>query len=305
MFAGLFVLVPLALLLPAALVVLLVLVLTARPDGDIGPATAAARRHAVAGGVLAVVAGVGAAAAVAALASSVGGLTSGRLLAVAVLVAGIAHTLVLALTELTWPRPTGTHRSGVLVRRRVADVLPRGLLRAAAATAGALVLVLLVGSLVAGDDGRSLTRTTAAPFAVTATSSGPFPGSFYAVPLLACLALLVGLVWLSLHLVVSRPAVTGAHPDADTALRTASAHRVLRGAAASTALTLGPVLLFASSAVRGIAAEAQRLEALAILLAVLAVVACLVGLVLLLLPAPRVPAPPVAVVHPVPGGVPA
>jgi len=109
--------------------------------------------------------------------------------------------------------------------------------------------------------------------------------------LLAGLALLVALVWLTLRLVVSRPAVAGADPVTDAALRRASAHRVLRGATAGATLTLGPVLYVASSAVRGVAGEAAWLQALAVLLVVLALVVSLAGLALLLLPAPRVPAP--------------
>src|SRR3954468_18819418 len=38
-----------------------------------------------------------------------------------------AHGAVLPVGELTWPRPTGTVRRARLVRRRLADVVPRRL----------------------------------------------------------------------------------------------------------------------------------------------------------------------------------
>lgn len=306
MSSRLVVLIPLALLLPTALVVLLVLALTGRPDSEIGPATAAARRHAVAGGVLAVVAGVGAAAGVAALASSVGGLTSGRLLAVAVLVAGIAHTMVLALTEITWPRPTGARRTGRLARRDVREFAPRGLLVVAAAAAGLLVAVLLTGTAVADDDGRSVSRGYVLPDgALGGAGAGPFPGSFYSVPLLGVLLVLVVLVLLTLRLVVSRPAVAGADAATDTALRRASAHRVVRGAGAAATVTLGAVLVVGGQALHGLGPQGPAARTTTLLLLLAGGVVALAGIALLLVPARRVPAPPGAVVHPVPGGVPA
>ena len=301
MASGLLVLLPLAALLPLALVVLLVLAVTSRPDGEIGPATAAARRHAVTGGVLAVVAAVGAVAGWAALARSVDGLGAGRLLAAVFLVAACAHTLVLALTEVTWPRPTGTRRSGLLVRRRVTDVLPRPALMAAAVLAGAVVVTGLVGTAVADGTGRSLTRAWDGQDGLVGSSSaGPFPGAFFVVPVLAGLVALVALVALALHLVVSRPAVTAADIATDTALRRAGAHRVLRGAASGAGLTLAGLLLTAGNAVRGVADDAGALGLVGVGLAVVGGLAGVAGLLVLAVPAPRVPAP-----APVPAQVPA
>ena len=82
-------LLPLAVLLPVAIVVLLVLARTAQPSADLGPATAAARRHGVIAGVLAVVGGVGGGAATLALANQTLLLPTGAYIACCALGAGL------------------------------------------------------------------------------------------------------------------------------------------------------------------------------------------------------------------------
>lgn len=282
-------LVPFALLAVVALVVLLALAATARPDAEIGAGAAAARRHAVRGGVLAVVVAAAVVLTLGAVAGRVlEGVAEGQVLAVLLLVGATAHTLVLALTELTWPRPRGHRRSGLLVRRRLADVLPRAALVLTAVLAALVVAVALVGAVVADGSGRALTRASADG---TATwSAGPFPGAPYAVPVLLALLVLLALAAATARLVLARPAVSGADAATDAALRRASAHRVLRGTAAGCALTLGGLLAVSSSAVRGVADGSAGLVALAVLLAVAAALAVLTGVLLPAVPAPRVPA---------------
>jgi hypothetical protein len=291
MASGLLVLVPLALLLPLAVLVLVVLALTARPDAEIGPATAAARRHAVVGGVLAVVAAIGAAAAVGVASRGLDGLVAGQVVAILFLAAAVVHTLVLALTEVTWPRPTGQRRSGVLVRRRVPDVLARPALVVTALLTALAVMTCLVGTLAADATGRSVTRRGDLAGDVVSWSAGPFPGAFYALPVLAGLAVLGCLVAVTLRQVVSRPAVAGADVATDTALRRAGAHRVLRGAGAGVGLTAAGLLGTAGSAVHGVSTGSSALAAIGVVLAVGGVVVGLLSLALLLVPAPRVRAP--------------
>lgn len=283
-------LVPFALLVVVALVVLLVLAATARPDAEIGAGAAAARRHAIRGGTLAVVVAAVVVLTLGVLAGRVlDGVAEGQVLAVLLLVGAAAHTLVLALTELTWPRPHGDRRSGLLVRRRLVDVLPRPALVLTAALASLVVVVALVGTVVADGSGTALTRASADG---TATwSAGPFPGAPYAVPVLVGLLVLLGLAAATARLVLARPAVAGADAATDAALRRASAHRVLRGTAAGCALTLAGLLAVSSSAVRGVAHGSTGLAVLAAALAVVAGLAVLTGVLLPAVPAPRVPAP--------------
>lgn len=280
-------LLPLAALLPVAVIVLLVLARTSQPSARLGPATAAARRHGVVAGVLAVVGGIGATAGTLALGSQSVLLVTGVFVACCFLVGGIGHTLVLALGELTWPRPEGTVRRVRLRRREIGDVVPRVLLVATRATWGVTAGLLATGLVVADVSGRALTVVSTADGTRTIVTASPFPGAFYGVPMLVCLGLLAITAEATLRLVVARPSVVDADETTDMVLRRASSHRVLRGALAATLLTIGPSV--------GVAANAGRLvvddgRAYSLVLAAFALGAALTvaGLLLLAVPAPRV-----------------
>ena len=280
-------LLPVAALLPVAVVVLLVLARTARPGAELGPATAAARRHGVAAGCLAVVGGVGAAGATLALGSQRVLLVTGVFVACCFLVGGVGHTLVLALGELTWPRPEGAVRTVRLRRREVRDVVPRALLLATRASWVVTAAVLAVAMVLADASGRGLTTVTTVDGTTTSATASPFPGAFYAVPLLACLVVLALAVEATLRLVVDRPTVVDADEATDLVLRRASSHRVLRGGLAATLLTLGPTLVVASNATR-VVGDGTGLHPAAVALLVLGFVVALAGLAVLAVPAPRV-----------------
>ena len=167
--------------------------------------------------------------------------------------AGAAFCLVHAIGERTWPRPTGTVRRAPLVRRTTRDVAPGRLRRAVHGTAALLVVTLLVCGAVA--DGRAVSITMTGG----STSSGPFPGWYYGVPLLIATLVVVAATEWALSVVARRPAVVGLDHDDDLVLRQLSAHRLLRGAQVVLGITATGVLLVAGSALLRVAGNVSHL----------------------------------------------
>ena len=182
----------------------------------------------------------------------------GRVTALAPTVLGAGVLLGTIAGELTARPPVGISRSAVVETRTVGAILPR-----ARAVVLAVSTVLLLGALAVGvvwgstDDlgrlGRVLTRTCTVVEpdlgAVTMTSSrGPWPGSFYAVPLLGALAVLAVLVVVALRVIVARPRPALDSLGLDTQLRRWSAGNVLTAASVTVLGTLGPVSVFMASA---------------------------------------------------------
>ena len=288
MFSGLLVLGFLVVLVPVGAAVLLVVLTRATPSADLMASTVAARRHAVLGGALA----IGAATVVvlatpfaeAALGPRLFGVP-GLLLVLVPGAAGLAHVGVLALTERTWPHPTGRLRAARLAPRGIRNVTPPVLGRVLVLAALALLAAVAAGALLAAPDGRSI----AVQHGSTGGSAGPFPGLPYGLGALAGVGVLITVSALVLRLVVARPAVEGADERTDSALRRASAHRVLRGALAGTLLTLGPLLAFGGAAAAHVHDGAP--EAIAVTVAVVGLAVLVAGLVAAFLPAPHVPQP--------------
>ncbi|WP_315094034.1 hypothetical protein [uncultured Cellulomonas sp.] len=161
--------------------------------------------------------------------------------------AGLAFLAVLAVGELTWPRPTGTVRRAPLARRGLRDLAPAGLVRLVASCTAALGVLLVVCGVAADADGRSLTWRLSES---ASSGAGPFPGWYYGVPLgLGALVVLVAGVGV-LALVARRPAVSDAAPSDDTALRRLSARRLLGGVQLVLAWTLAGCLFYAADALR-------------------------------------------------------
>jgi len=105
---------------------------------------------------------------------------------------------------------------------------------------GLLVVVPHSGA----DDGRSLERT----WATGASSTGPYPGWAYGLPIAAALALLaVATAW-ALRRVEARPVIDVDRPELDRAVRMGSRVRVLRFAAGGTVLTAAGLAFTAGSA---------------------------------------------------------
>lgn len=151
--------------------------------------------------------------------------------------------------ELRVTAPQGPLRSAALEVRRIADYLPRRL-TAAVATATALLAVVLTSTTLAGspDDmgraGRALARQCSA---VLSETVGPWPGSFYAVPVLAVVLPGLALAALALRQIVQRPR-SGDDPRLDDALRRQAAESVVAGAGLLVAVPLAGASFFAAHA---------------------------------------------------------
>lgn len=296
------------------LVVLLVAVAAASGTGFVRRSppsrettVAAARRHASVSSVAAVALGVTAAlgtGVVATLPGTLQGASRNGVAALSVPLAfGIAYTAVLLLGELTWPRPEGDLRRARLVHRGLFDAAPRSLV---ALTTGALVgggVVVLLGALLAAPDGRSF-GVSAAGGTIRGAAS-PFAGLAYGGPAALGLLALALLTGAALRVVAQRPAVVTADDRIEAALRRASAHRVLRGTAATALVVTGGLLAVSGNAVRSASsgviatASANGLDAgttvaalpwVGGILAVLGLVTALAGVVVLAARAPGVPA---------------
>lgn len=134
-----------------------------------------------------------------------GALGRGLLLAVPLFALCVLAGVVIG--ELRVTAPHGPVRSADLEVRRVRDYLPRRLATVVAAATALLALVMAVTTAVGSADdlgraGRTFARQCSA---VMSSSTGPWPGSFYTVPL--ALVVLSGLLLagFALHRVVRRP----------------------------------------------------------------------------------------------------
>lgn len=278
----------LVLLLAVAVAVATALVRRTPPSSD--QSVAAARVHARRGVVAAT--GVGAVAAIGTAVSRVGDTGPGGLGVTALLVPtafGIGALLCLLLAELTWPRPDGAVRRADLVHRSSLDAPPRWLVRAAALAVVAAGVVLGGGALLADDSGRGY--TWASSDGVFSATSSPFPGAFYGVPAALGLVVVWALALAGLRVVAERPAVTVDDPATETALRRASAHRLLRTAVGTTAVVVGGLLAVGGDALRSAASFDAVWGPAPWVAGLLGVAGALAGVVLVLLPAPRLPEP--------------
>ncbi|PRY52965.1 hypothetical protein BCF74_12939 [Knoellia remsis] len=152
---------------------------------------------------------------------------------------GIAMTVVAIVAERTWPRPSGPVRSAAL---RMPDRRPGGSARLAVTGAAVSLVVLAIASFTADTIGSGLELT----WETGATGHSPYPGPFYAWPILVGGLVLAGLTWWGLREVEARPALGPALEDVDLAVRTSSRTRVLRGATFASLVT-GGALLFTFS----------------------------------------------------------
>lgn len=174
---------------------------------------------------------------------------TGLALALAPLLVTFLYVLTSWIGERTWPRPAGEVRSASLAQRSLSSTSPAALRWMTLGWSAALTVVLVWCGLVG--DGTLLTVTTGdGDDVVAASSSGPFPGWPYAIPMLLALAATLLLTWSTLDNVRRRPAITTIPPDQDEGLRRGASGRVLRIAQLGTGLTLAGTLFFAGSAVR-------------------------------------------------------
>ena len=167
--------------------------------------------------------------------------SDGRLLALLPALAGACLLAAQAVGQLTWPRPSGSHREADLVRRGVADVTPVWPRRLGIVwVSGALLLLAVFG--VVADGPRSLTRAAGD----YTEAIGPYPGWYYGVPMgLAIIAIVVA-TGLVLRLITVRPAVAGVSAEWDLHLRRRSAAHVTRGIQLVLAITVAGILVAAA-----------------------------------------------------------
>lgn len=154
----------------------------------------------------------------------------------------------LAETVVRPERPTGA-RFASLAPRRVADYLPRPLTVAVGAIALAhLATLALTTATAAPDDLGRLGRRVVAQCGDTGSGAGPYPGSFYSVPLTVLILVIALAAAAALLAVVRRP--RGFAPDevGDEKLRRRSATRVLAAAGAAVAASHAGIAFFAGTA---------------------------------------------------------
>lgn len=147
-------------------------------------------------------------------------------------------------------RPSGP-RTASLAPRRVAEYLPRALANAVGGiTALHLATLALTTATASADDMGRAGRQVAARCGNMGSAAGPYPGSFYSVPLILLL-LVIGLVTAAaLTAVVRRP--RGFAPDSvgDDVLRRRSTTRVVAAAGAAVAASHVGIAFFAGTALR-------------------------------------------------------
>lgn len=292
MAASLLLLVPVVLFATVGVVVLVVLTLTARPDHTLASEVASARRHGLVTSVLAATAFVATIAVLIALASRPSDgyvrLWQGAL----PLTGAVVALLVLALGELTWPRPRGLQRQVNLNPRTLSDLVPRTWTRILVGLTVLTVAVIGFGWWAAHPYGHSLVRVHEGGLQVD--SASPFPGSDYGIPQLVALGVALLALYGVLRLVVLRPAVVRSDVATDNRLRAASAVRAIRVVVSALALTAGGNLFFGGTTGLRLYDPGwpQNLSAAAMLVGGFLGV---VGILLVLAPAPRLPkADPVA-----------
>ncbi|MGY2001382.1 hypothetical protein [Blastococcus sp. SYSU DS1024] len=279
------------LLLAAVLTVVVGAGMARRSPPSREQAVAAARRHA--GRTAAAAYVLGTAAALVVLAAEVGNTSPGGLGVTVLLTpvtSGVVHVVVLALGELTWPRPAGEVRRARLVRRGPLDAAPRWLVRTAAAAFALAAVTIAGGAVRAAPDGRSVTY---APDAFSSAAASPFPGLFYGGPAAAGLLALAAAAALALWVVAVRPAVATEDERIEDALRRASAHRVLRVAAGVPLVVAGGLLLVAGTALHGLSTSSAGTGSwggVTLAMALVGVAAMLGGVAVACWRAPAVPA---------------
>jgi hypothetical protein len=195
-------------------------------------------------------AGAGTGLVVAIVAAYQGALGRGLLLAAPLF--GLCVLAGVIVGELRVRPNEGAERRATLEVRRVRDYLPRALgVTVAAATVVLGVVLVLTTAAGSPDDlgraGRDLFRRCSA---MTAEGHGPWPGSFYALPLAVVVTcgVLIGAV--AMIRIVRRPAQSG-DPAAEDALRRSAARSVTAAVGILVAVPLAGVGAVAGMALAG------------------------------------------------------
>ncbi len=194
----------------------------------------------------------------------------GRLTALAPTALGAGILIGTIAGELTARAPVGVRRSATMERRRLGMLLPRGRAVVLGVSTALLAATLGLGAAWGSPDdlgraGRAYSRTCEVVLAdlgrtTLGSTRGPWPGSFYAVPLAVALVVLVVLVAVALRAIVSRPRPELDSHGLDTVLRRWSVGNVLTAATVTVLGTLGPVAGLVAGGLSGNACPASALE---------------------------------------------
>jgi hypothetical protein len=200
-----------------------------------------------------------------------GQMLAGPLLALCVLLGVVAG-------ELRVTAPPAVERTAVLETRRVRDYVPFRLatvvLTAAVLLAGTLVTTTALGSTDdLGRAGRTLFRQCSA---VASEARGPWPGSFYSLPLAAVVGLGLLLAAVALHQVVRRPR-QGTDVAADDFLRRSAAETVTAAAGLLVAVPFAGVAFIGGITLTGMSCAPAAWRVLASVLLLLVPVLLGVG----------------------------
>jgi hypothetical protein len=184
----------------------------------------------------------------------------GRLTALAPAALGAGVLLGTIVGELTARPAVGIHRAAVVETRTVRSLLPQGLAGLLGASAVLLAGVLAAGTAWGSPDsegrpGRALAEQCRVlvdgALVETTSTRGPWPGSFYTVPLALALGVLALLVVAALRTVVRRPRPPLESLGLDSTLRRWSAGTILTAATFTVLGTLGPVAGVMATALGG------------------------------------------------------
>ena len=195
-------------------------------------------------------------------------------LALAPGLAASAGLLVVALTPALRAAPTTTRSAGLERRGAWTVGSPQAYLRPALA-AVALAGVLLATGLTASLDETGLSRALSVRTPTGGSSASPYPGWFYAAPLLAVSVLLLLTALLAMRRIATLPALQSADGPADAAWRRAATSAVSLLATAGLLAYLAGVVLVTGSATRSVGTGTGT--GLGLVAGILAVVALLLG----------------------------
>lgn len=176
----------------------------------------------------------------------------GRAAALAPAIGGLSLLLGTLVGEITARPVRSALRFAPVETRRVRDFLPRHLSLLVCTGLVLLLALLVIASLLGSADdlgrsGRELTLTCAAPGGPaggswpSSASTGPWPGSYYAVPISAALAMMLAAAGVALAVIVRRPRPGTAATALDTALRRHAGRKVILGIGVVVFGTLGPI----------------------------------------------------------------
>lgn len=196
--------------------------------------------------------------------------------------------------ELRVPPPQGTMRAAGIEVRRVSDYLPRVLGPAVAAGTVLLGVLLVLTSAWGSEDdlgrpGRSLARVCSA---TAGEARGPWPGSYYSLPLAGVVLFGLVVAGFAVAKVVVRPR-EGENAQLDDALRRSSVTTVTAAVGLLVTVPLVGAGAFAASGLLGICAPPVIWSVVGCALLVVIPLALGLGLwcaALLLVPARPVPA---------------